>query len=64
MGVETSFITQYQFIEKAYKQHSQHKTSFQNADSYSRNLISLPIFPNMNNSEVSKVIKTMTSILN
>jgi len=64
-GVETSIHYPIPIHrQKAYKQHSQHKTFFQNADSYSRNLISLPIFPNMTNSEVSKVIKTMTSILN
>ncbi len=46
----------------AYKNHHQHNIKFNKADAFGKNLVSLPIFPRMKNSEINKVIDTVITI--
>ena len=48
--------------QKAYKEHSQFNKKIKNADSFSKQLISLPIFPKMKESEVEKVVDTISKL--
>ena len=45
--------------QKAYSTHKQYNKKFKLADSYADQLISLPIFPKMEKSEVQKVVSTI-----
>ena len=46
----------------AYKNHHQHNIKFNKADAFGKNLVSLPIFPEMKDSEINKVIDTVITI--
>lgn len=48
--------------QKAYNNHFQSKKILKNADAYSKNLLSLPIFPKMKKTEVDLVLKTLLNI--
>ena len=45
--------------QKAYSTHKQYNKKFKLADSYADQLISLPIFPKMEKSEVKRVVSTI-----
>lgn len=45
--------------QKAYKEHKQYGKKIQLADSYSSQLLSLPIFPKMQDQEVERVVETI-----
>ena len=63
MGVETSIHYPLPIHrQKAYKEHSQFNKKIKNADSFSKQLISLPIFPKMKESEVEKVVDTISKL--
>ena len=63
MGVETSIHYPLPIHrQKAYKEHSQFNKKIENADSFSKQLISLPIFPKMKESEVEKVVDTISKL--
>lgn len=47
----------------AYKQHRQNKENFKNANNFAKNIVSLPIFPEMKKSEINKVIDTIVKIV-
>lgn len=62
-GVETSIHYPVPIHrQKAYSDHKQSKVNFENADSFSKNLVSLPIFPKMKKSEINKVIDVVSKI--
>tara|TARA_X000001036_G_scaffold9410_1_gene8377 strand:+ start:2780 stop:3886 length:1107 start_codon:yes stop_codon:yes gene_type:complete len=46
----------------AYKNHKQSSIKFNNADKFSKNIVSLPIFPKMKKTEVTKVIDTLVKV--
>jgi dTDP-4-amino-4,6-dideoxygalactose transaminase len=48
--------------QKAYTNHFQSKKLIKNADTYSKNLLSLPIFPKMKKTEVEKVLQTLINL--
>lgn len=48
--------------QKAYKNHFQSKKLIKNSENYSKNLLSLPIFPKMKKTEVELVLKTLLNI--
>lgn len=50
--------------QKAYQNHPQYKTFFPNATRFSKNLLSLPLFPKMKSSEINYVIKNVIKVLN
>jgi len=63
MGVETSIHYPLPIHrQKAYKEHSQFNKTIETADSFSKQLISLPIFPKMKESEVEKVVDTISKL--
>ena len=45
--------------QKAYKEHKQFEKKFELADSYSKQLLSLPIFPKMTDQEISRVLEVL-----
>ena len=46
----------------AYKNHKQSLSKFNNSDNFSKNIVSLPIFPKMKKNEVTKVIDTLVKV--
>lgn len=49
--------------QEAYKNHKQHKSIFKNADSFSSELISLPIFPKMKKAEANYVVSVLKEFI-
>ena len=47
--------------QKAYKDHKQFNSKIKNADSYGRQLLSLPIFPYMKTDEINRVVSVLKS---
>ena len=63
LGVETSIHYPVPIHKQiAYKDHPQHNKVFSNANNFAKELISLPIFPLMKKSEITKVINTILKI--
>lgn len=50
--------------QKSFINHIQYKQKFNNADRFKNQLVSLPIFPQMKNSEIDHVIKVIKKIIN
>ena len=63
LGVETSIHYPLPIHrQEAYKDHKQSKIRFKNADTFAKNLVTLPVFPKMKNTEITKVIETVIKI--
>jgi dTDP-4-amino-4,6-dideoxygalactose transaminase len=63
LGVETSIHYPLPIHrQEAYKNHKQSKIRFKNADTFAKNLVTLPVFPKMKNTEITKVIETVIKI--
>ena len=50
--------------QKAYQYHPQYKAQFLNANKFSKNLLSLPLFPKMKNNEINYVVQNVNKVLN
>jgi len=62
-GVETSIHYPLPIHrQKAYKEHPQFNKKIAKADVFSKQFISLPIFPKMKESEVEKVVDTISKL--
>ena len=48
--------------QKAFKNHRQFNKNLENANKFSKRIVSLPIFPKMMNKEIDYVIDTIKSI--
>ena len=46
--------------QKAFKTHPQYRSKFNNADTFSNQLLSLPIFPKMKDREIERVIEVVS----
>lgn len=50
--------------QKAYQNHPQYNAHFPNANKFSKNLLSLPLFPKMKNNEINYVVQNVNKALN
>ena len=48
--------------QMAYQGHHQHESKIKNAENYAKNLVTLPVFPQMKKTEINKVINTVQKL--